>query len=118
MFFPDALTRGQGEDDNATIMAAESFSESLHLPAMPNISVYNPETRAQREKREEKEGRVASAFGVLGIWTGEDERFAYVRDASLPPQVLHLDAVCSRESCFGLDALAVLIRTRNAPYRE
>lgn len=60
---------------NERIMAAEALSETLHEPALPNVSVYNPMTRVQREKEASRGG----AFGVLGIWTGEDERFAYVR---------------------------------------
>jgi hypothetical protein len=64
-------------------MAAEALSETLHAAAHPNVSLYNPGERAAREKRDEREGKSASAFGVLGIWTGEDERFAYV-SYSLP----------------------------------
>ena len=59
-------------------MAAEALSETLHAPVLPNVSVYNPGERAARERRDETEGKSASSFGVLGIWTGEDERFAYV----------------------------------------
>jgi protein AFG1 len=59
-------------------MAAEALSETLHAAAHPNVSVYNPGERAAREKREAKESKTAGSFGVLGIWTGEDERFAYV----------------------------------------
>ena len=77
MFFPDALAPSDSQD-NASIMAAEALSESLQAPSHPNVSVYNPGERAAREKREESGGKAASAFGVLGIWTGEDERFAYV----------------------------------------
>lgn len=75
LFFPDAAT-GAGDETDA--LAAEAMSETLHLPAMPNVSVYNPFEREAREKREAKEGKRAGAFSVLGIWTGEDERFAYV----------------------------------------
>ncbi|ORY34742.1 AFG1-like ATPase-domain-containing protein [Naematelia encephala] len=93
MFFPDALTLpmsdassssqfSQAQHTNEQIMAAESLSETLHLPSLPNVSLYNHETRAQREKREERESKTAGSFGVLGIWTGEDERFAYKRAVS------------------------------------
>lgn len=97
LFFPDAMTlpsidsadlpttssfdRG---DTNESIMAAEALSETLHTAAHPNISIYNPGERQAREKRELKETKGASSFGVLGIWTGEDERFAYVSLSSLP----------------------------------
>jgi protein AFG1 len=67
------------EDTNESIMAAEALSETLHQASYPNISVYNPGERLAREKKEREEGKRAGAFGVLGIWTGEDERFAYVR---------------------------------------
>jgi len=50
----------------------------LQAPSRPNVSLYNPGERVEREKREEVAGKVVSAFAVLGIWTGEDERFAYV----------------------------------------
>lgn len=80
MFFPDALTTtAQGmADDNDSIMAAEALSETLHAAPRPNVSVYNPTTGTQRERRAEAANR-ANSFSVLGIFTGEDERFAYVR---------------------------------------
>jgi protein AFG1 len=76
MFFPDALDTVSSEHDD--VLAAEALSESLQAPSRPNVSLYNPGERFEREKREEVAGKVASAFAVLGIWTGEDERFAYV----------------------------------------
>ena len=76
MFFPDALDLPSSE--NLDSLAAEALSEALQAPTRPNVSLYNPSERAAREKREEVAGQAASAFGVLGIWTGEDERFAYV----------------------------------------
>jgi len=91
LFFPDAVigppSGGKGKDasfgeTNESIMAAESLSETLHAAAHPNVSVYNPGERAARERRDETEGQSASAFGNLGIWTGEDERFAYVSGSS------------------------------------
>ena len=91
IFFPDAVTSEDTKrgsipttgsfdhgDTNESIMAAEALSETLHVAAHPNVSLYNPGERAAREKREEFGSKGASAFGVLGIWTGEDERFAYV----------------------------------------
>ena len=88
LFFPDALTSTQSTNDagetNESIMAAEALSETLHAAAHPNVSVYNPGERRAREKRDRQEAGKASAFGVLGIWTGEDERFAYVR-VTYPP---------------------------------
>jgi protein AFG1 len=83
LFFPDAIpssTSSAEADSNESIMAAEALSESLHQPSHPNISVYNPGERLIRERKEEVEGKRAGAFSVLGIWTGEDERFAYVGD--------------------------------------
>lgn len=94
LFFPDAIALPESEkeckgkpaaeffdhgDSNESIMAAEALSETLHAAAHPNVSLYNPGERAAREKREAKEASTAGSFGVLGIWTGEDERFAYVR---------------------------------------
>ena len=64
--------------ENHDVLAAEALSESLHASGLPNVSLYNPGERAAREKREAIAGQAASAFQVLGIWTGEDERFAYV----------------------------------------
>jgi protein AFG1 len=78
MFFPDALaTTAPGTDDNDSIMAAEALSETLHAAPRPNVSVYNPTTGAQRERAEVSNR--ANSFSVLSIFTGEDERFAYVR---------------------------------------
>lgn len=83
MFFPDALTTAPGmADDNDSIMAAEALSETLHEAPRPNVSVYNPTTGAQRERAEASNR--ANSFSVLSIFTGEDERFAYVR--SLCPE--------------------------------
>jgi hypothetical protein len=76
LFFPDAVDSTY--DTNDSIMAAEALSETLHTAARPNVSSYNPSEGATREKREETESKAAGAFGVLGIFTGEDERFAYV----------------------------------------
>jgi protein AFG1 len=79
MFFPDALTTTAPgmADDNDSIMAAEALSETLHEAPRPNISVYNPSTITQRERAEASDR--ANSFSVLSIFTGEDERFAYVR---------------------------------------
>ena len=63
-------------------MAAEALSETLHASAHPNVSLYNPDERRERETRDRQEGGKASAVSVLGIWTGEDERFAYVSISS------------------------------------
>lgn len=58
-------------------MAAEALSETLHAPTRPNISLYDDKSTESREKgdREDRGG----VWGKLGIFTGEDERFAYVR---------------------------------------
>ena len=76
MFFPDALDPASSEDDD--VLAAEALSETLQPPSRPNVSLYNPGEQIAREKREAVAGKAASAFGSLGIWTGEDERFAFV----------------------------------------
>ncbi|ORX37709.1 AFG1-like ATPase-domain-containing protein [Kockovaella imperatae] len=83
LFFPDAVSaQAPGADSNDAIMAAEALSETLHASAHPNVSVYNAGEREARDKRDVQEGEKASAFSVLGIWTGEDERFAYKRAVS------------------------------------
>lgn len=57
-------------------MAAEALSETLHAPVRPNISLYDDKVAEKRESgdREDRGG----VWGKLGIFTGEDERFAYV----------------------------------------
>lgn len=93
IFFPDAVTATAGDtriptperfdlgDTNESIMAAEALSETLHAAPRPNVSVYNPFESQTRERKEAAGAKGASSFGVLGIWTGEDERFAYVSTA-------------------------------------
>lgn len=87
MFFPDAIEAAEDSpatnnrsffDDstNDNLMAAEALSETLHEPARPNVSVYNPTTAAAQKKYEARNAQ--GAFSVLSIFTGEDERFAYV----------------------------------------
>lgn len=58
-------------------MAAEALSETLAAPVRPNISLYDESSTEKREAgdREDRGG----VWGNLGIFTGEDERFAYVR---------------------------------------
>jgi protein AFG1 len=82
LFFPDALavptsSYPSGFESNEAIMAAEALSETLHAPTRPNISLYDDKSTESREKgdREDRGG----VWGKLGIFTGEDERFAYVR---------------------------------------
>lgn len=58
-------------------MAAEALSETLHAPTRPNISTYS-ERAAEKRERGDREDR-GGVWGKLGIFTGEDERFAYVR---------------------------------------
>lgn len=79
MFFPDALDLPDptGYESNESIMAAESLSETLQAPLRPNISLYNPLMGDKRE-RADREHR-GSVWSRTGIFTGEDERFAYVR---------------------------------------
>jgi len=58
-------------------MAAEALSETLQAPVRPNISLYDDKSTEKQEK-DDKEDR-GGVWGNLGIFTGEDERFAYVR---------------------------------------
>jgi protein AFG1 len=71
LFFPDAVDQ-QNHNDSDQILA-EGLSETLMAPARPNVSVYNY-TPSQDPDAVKKVG----AFSNLSIFTGEDERFAYV----------------------------------------
>ncbi|WVF68274.1 hypothetical protein IAT40_003039 [Kwoniella sp. CBS 6097] len=85
LFFPDALELQETEVDEMTnqrIMEAEALSETVSAPYRPNVSVYNTITPAKREKARAEEKKAGSSFSVLGIWTGEDEKFAYKRAVS------------------------------------
>ncbi|KAK8849679.1 hypothetical protein IAR55_005014 [Kwoniella newhampshirensis] len=85
LFFPDALALSTDDVDDMTnerIMAAESLSETVSAPYRPNVSLYNSATPAQREKEKLEEKKRGTSFSVLGIWTGEDEKFAYKRAIS------------------------------------
>ncbi|OCF33532.1 AFG1-family ATPase [Kwoniella heveanensis BCC8398] len=85
LFFPDALELQENEVDEMTnqrIMEAEALSETVSAPYRPNVSVYNTTTPAKREKARAEEKKAGSSFSVLGIWTGEDEKFAYKRAVS------------------------------------
>jgi protein AFG1 len=77
LFFPDAITSVADSDQ----ILAEGLSETLHAPARPNVSVYNysPAQAAETagEVADANKAKVG-AFSVLSIFTGEDERFAYV----------------------------------------
>lgn len=85
LFFPDALSipssssasQSAGFESNEAIMAAEALSETLHAPTRPNISSYD-DRQAEKRERGDREDR-GGVWGKLGIFTGEDERFAYVR---------------------------------------
>ena len=104
LFFPDALALPASEQggggaghidpaDSAAQIQAEALSETLHAPVRPNVSVYNYSPAEQTSgrnaslggdesdvtRRDATRGQVG-AFSVLGIFTGEDERFAYVSD--------------------------------------
>ncbi|KAK4688538.1 hypothetical protein P7C73_g1566, partial [Tremellales sp. Uapishka_1] len=88
MFFPDALalngTSSEESESNDALMAAEALSETLHVPSTPNTSLYNPVSREKREALELRSKDQGTSFSVLSIFTGEDERFAYV--SSFPAQ--------------------------------
>lgn len=59
-------------------MSAESLSATIQVPYRPNVSYYNNLSPAQRDREATEEKRKGTSFSVLGIWTGEDEKFAYV----------------------------------------
>lgn len=91
LFFPDALAVPEssypaGFESNEAIMAAEALSETLHAPTRPNISLYDDKVAEKRETgdREDRGG----VWGKLGIFTGEDERFAYVSTTPLTDVIL------------------------------
>lgn len=78
LFFPDALDLPANQLEGDQILA-EALSETLHAPARPNVSVYN--YSPNQEPVDANKGKVG-AFSVLSIFTGEDERFAYVSNRS------------------------------------
>jgi protein AFG1 len=73
LFFPDATDQPQDQDQ----ILAEGITETLQAPARPNVSVYN--YTPTQDDTVKKPG----AFSNLSIFTGEDERFAYVSKISL-----------------------------------
>jgi protein AFG1 len=102
LFFPDALEIGD-DASNETIMSQEAISDALIAPFRPNISSYNAQTThrldtgegqhaatkgeaagdasrmfAQKAKAPHPSEETSAAFKSLSIFTGEDERFAYV----------------------------------------
>lgn len=76
LFFPDALDPTI-DPEHHDLIAAEALSESLGAQPRANVSFYNPKTRAERERQDRAD--LGSSFAVMSIFTGEDERFAYVR---------------------------------------
>ncbi|WVQ79180.1 hypothetical protein IAT38_001276 [Cryptococcus sp. DSM 104549] len=85
LFFPDALSLSASEEEEMTnerIMSAESLHTAISEPYRPNTTLYNSLTPAQREREKIEEKRSGTSFSVLGIWTGEDEKFAYKRAVS------------------------------------
>lgn len=75
LFFPDALDPTI-DAEHHDLLAAEALSESLAAQPRANVSFYNPKTRAERERQDRADS--GSSFSVMSIFTGEDERFAYV----------------------------------------
>ena len=75
LFFPDALDPSI-DPEHHDLLEAEALSESLGAQPRANVSVYNPTTRAERERLDRAD--LGSSFAVMSIFTGEDERFAYV----------------------------------------
>ncbi|OWZ77983.1 AFG1-family ATPase [Cryptococcus neoformans Bt85] len=85
LFFPDALSLSSQEEETLTnerMMSAESLSATIQVPYRPNVSYYNNLSPAQRDREATEEKRKGTSFSVLGIWTGEDEKFAYKRAVS------------------------------------
>ncbi|EAL20923.1 hypothetical protein CNBE2840 [Cryptococcus deneoformans B-3501A] len=85
LFFPDALNLSSQEEETLTnerMMSAESLSATIQVPYRPNVSYYNNLSPAQRDREATEEKRKGTSFSVLGIWTGEDEKFAYKRAVS------------------------------------
>lgn len=101
LFFPDALDLGD-ETTNETIMSQEAISDALIAPFRPNVSAYNGEAShrldtgegqhvttgdgdasrmfaKKKVKAPHPSEETSAAFKSLSIFTGEDERFAYVR---------------------------------------
>lgn len=83
LFFPDALDPSLDPEQHAfhDALEAEALSESLAAQPRANVSVYNPQTRAERERQDHAD--LGSSFSVMSIFTGEDERFAYVNTFNL-----------------------------------
>lgn len=75
LFFPDALDPRIDPEHHDPLLA-ESLSETLGAQARSNVSLYNPKTRAEQERQDRAD--MGSSFSVMSIFTGEDERFAYV----------------------------------------
>lgn len=87
LFFPDAIE--EAEDNNDSIMAQESVSEAMNEPARPNVSSYSSQPTGdasrmfkRRDKPAHPSEETTASFKALGIFTGEDERFAYKRAVS------------------------------------
>ncbi|WVQ74984.1 hypothetical protein IAR50_004592 [Cryptococcus sp. DSM 104548] len=85
LFFPDALALSSEEQEaltNERMMSAEALSATLQVPYRPNVSYYNNLTSSQQNRENAEAKKKGSSFSVLGIWTGEDEKFAYKRAVS------------------------------------
>jgi protein AFG1 len=91
IFFPDAL-EDSARQTNEEVMAQEALSDAVSAPFRPNVSSYAaPEMGQDRQgeasrmfQRKEKSHpseETTPAFKTLSIFTGEDERFAYVSDS-------------------------------------
>lgn len=91
LFFPDAI-EGSTELEEAEVMAQEALGAAVAKPYRPNVSAYTPEAEGvasdlvgdarrmftRREKTPHPSEETSAAFKALGIFTGEDEKFAYV----------------------------------------
>jgi hypothetical protein len=83
LFFPDASSSSSGPSliESLEEEALSEMLKEVDEPTRPNVSVY-----AVREKRQRKEEVVAKMkergerdFRELSIYSGEDEKFAFVR---------------------------------------
>lgn len=119
LFFPDAAIV-EAAEDNDSIMAQESVSEALNAPARPNVSRYTETSEStnqessviadetsslgdasrifrRRSKPAHPSEETTASFKSLGIFTGEDERFAYKRAVSRLIEMSRSRAYARRE---------------------
>lgn len=123
LFFPDAVDPSLDPEMHHDPLAAESLSEALDAQPLPNVSIYNPRTRAEQE-RDQMSDR-GTAFAVSNIFTGEDERFAYKRAVSRLVEMTRSEAYQAEPwmplderawEAFGAETAAAVREPRRAVY--